>query len=233
MKEKNKTIITEFVLLNTPTSDLVRMKTEELLGIKSEGWVGKYFNNLDISKNPSVPQWVVDLYMSQNQNKWPYKNSGVVLVHKYGKVVVLEEGKYLKNSLPYIKTDKSIARKYELPDSITYPYWFDIVLTNQNNEVFSTFNLKTTQKGDSVLKANRLSKHFPAIIKHDGDYVFYYFAGDFADNTIRNWSAYFAGIEYVSCLLYSDKVWDRRKFFWDFYNPLMRNILKESASESD
>jgi hypothetical protein len=225
MKEKKKAIITEFVLLNNPTSDLIRTKTEDLFDFEWEGWVGRYFSNLDTTKKESVPEWIVDLYMEQNGQKWTYNNDGVVLIHEYGKVIVLENGQHLNSPFPIIYTQEKYRDKYHLPDRINYSYWFDIVSTGSSNDVVSEFRLNTTTKGDSILRESRLSGNFPAVLSHTTDYTFYYFAGDFADNTIRPSISYFYGIEVVSSILSSNKSSNSEHFFFNYYNPLMKNIL--------
>jgi hypothetical protein len=227
MKEANKNIITEFVLLDKPTSELVREKTEDLFGLRWEGWVGRYFHSLDNTSKENVPAWIVDLYKEQNNGKWPYHNAGIVLVHKYGKVLVLENNNHISHQYPVIQTNKEYASKYNLPDTVNYSFWFDIVSSDKGtNDTLSLFKLKTTSLGDSLLNANRLNSEFPAVLVHNKDYRFYYFAGDFADSNIEPWSAYFAGIQHAPFLFSSKRKYDRRRFFWEYYNPLMKTILK-------
>ncbi|MFO8235945.1 MAG: hypothetical protein R6U04_11140 [Bacteroidales bacterium] len=225
MKNKNKTIITEFVLFESPTSDLIRTKTEELFGLKWEGWIGRYFHDLSLG---NMPNWIIRMYENQNNKQWQFENSGTVLLHKYGKVVVMEEETHLSYPIPQIITGDDTANKYSIPDTVDYSYWFDIVSNTSDNEIFSKFVMHTNAKGDSILQSNRLSASFPAILRQQGDYNFYYFAGDFADNKISTNLSYFKGIKYISPLFYSDRVADRRKFFWKFYYPLMKNILRET-----
>ena len=233
MKERNKSIITEFVMLGNPTSALVRTKTEDLFGLKWHGWVGKYFENLDLTTGNRLPDWIVNLYKSQNEGKWPFKKSGVILIHQYGKVLVLEQDNHLVSGLPEVYTEKDKAQEYNLPQSIHYPYWFDIVSSKPLNDTLSHFKLHTTSKGDSLLRAHRLNNTFPAVIQHKGDYTFYYFAGDFADSDVKMWNSYFAGIQGIHSFILSKETANKRNFFWKFYNPLMKNILKEIYNSKD
>ena len=62
MKRKGKTIIAEFNFIAAPTSELVRNQTEQLLGLKWSGWVGKYYHTLDTVLDPEIPRWLPDLY---------------------------------------------------------------------------------------------------------------------------------------------------------------------------
>jgi hypothetical protein len=61
MKEKNKLIITEFNMLAPPTKAVFRKQAELLFGLNWTGWLGCYFVNLDTSKTPGVPPWLVRL----------------------------------------------------------------------------------------------------------------------------------------------------------------------------
>jgi hypothetical protein len=228
LKKNNKTIVTEFILLDKPTSDLVRKKTENLFDFYWEGWVGRCFNSLDTADNRDFPGWITRLYKQQNKGKWPFKNAGIVLVHKYGKVVVLENGNHLNHPCLQIETSEDFQNKYELPAKLNYCYWFDIVSTGETNTVSATFNIDANSKGDSLLNRYSLNSNFPAILSHEKDYRFYYFAGDFADNPIVKQTAYFKGVKTIERLINSDRSCSRRNFFWEYYIPLMQGIMENT-----
>jgi len=228
--DKGKTIVTEFVLLNKTTSPLIRKKTEDLLQFTWEGWIGRYFHSLDFQQNPNFPKWIVDLYEQQNGMEWEFKNSGIVLIHRYGTVIVLDSSKHLTNDLPIIHTKKRFAERYQLPLTLEYPYWFDIVKTNNENEAVANFELSTNALGDSLLADYNVKAEFPAIINHSGNYKLYYFAGDFCQNPIYTKTSYFSGIQFIDFLFYSNDKADRAKFFWKYYIPLMKGILKDTHS---
>ena len=227
---KEKTIVTEFVLLNKTTSPLIRKKTEELLQFSWEGWIGRYFHSLDYSNNPNFPKWIVDLYEQQNGFKWDFKHSGIVLVHRYGTVIVLDSSKHLTQAVPIIRTQHSFAEKYQLPLTIEYPYWFDIVKANNKADAVANFDLSTNAFGDSLLADYNVNSEFPAIINHSAGYNLYYFAGDFCQNPIYTETSYFSGIQLIDFLFYSSDKADRAKFFWKYYIPLMKGILKDLHS---
>lgn len=224
LKEKGKTIVTEFVLLDQSASNLVRRKTEELLHLQWEGWIGKYFSSL---RPNAIPGWIRDLYNSRNKESWPYSGPGVVLIHKYGKVVVLEEGQHLDQAMPQIITQPQLAGRFTLPTRMPYPNWFDITLTDSTNQVAARFQLNTTSQGDSLLNNFRLKPTFPAIIQHKESYRFYYFAGDFSQNPVSTPASYFEGIHHLDFLLYDDEPASSGRFFWKYYLPLTRGILRE------
>jgi hypothetical protein len=125
------------------------------------------------------------------------------------------------------------------------------------NELAAAFVVKANAAGVKELARYGLRARFPAVIMHRGgnagagrtaagggtaglgtaagartgaadDYGFYYFSGDFCDNPITTFSAYFKGVSFFSKLLYDggDPA-DRVGFFWDFYRPMMTRILRD------
>ena len=81
---------------------------------------------------------------------------------------------------------------------------------------------------------NFIPTEFPAIITGTGEAPYYYFAGDFADNEVKPILAYFMGVEKLApYLFYSEKLDDRRKFFWEYYKPLMSSILEKHTKTAE
>lgn len=228
-KEQKKLILTEFNVIASPTKPSIRKDFESTFGVKWTGWVGRYYDVLDTTKNKELPKWLTNNYMKQHNNQWPFKKSGIVFVREDDHIEVLEDGTHLENDLPYIYTNKENREKYDLPPVQKYPYWFDIMKTSRNNNVVSVYSIKPNAKGDSIMKAYNILKDFPAVIEHYGDdYKFYYFAGDFADNPIGLKLSRFRGIRFFRKYLYNSELkGDREEFFWEYYTPLVTSILKK------
>lgn len=229
MKEKKKLIITEFNTFATPTPDAVAQDFERTFKIKWTGWVGKYFDSFDTLQNKELPEWLVKNYKKQNNNQWKFKRSGIAFVHKSDKIVVLENVTTLNAEVPFILTRKEDRERYNIPKSMKYPFWFDIVQTSRSNKVISFYDLKVNESGRKILHDNNIPSQFPAIIEHyRDDYKFYYFCGDFADNPISQTGSYFKGSSYFRKLFYNDDIAaERVSFFWEFYRPMVTTILKE------
>lgn len=229
MKQKKKLIITEFNTFATPTSDVVARDFEQTFKIKWTGWVGKYFDSFDTTQNKELPRWLVENYKTQNHNKWPFKKAGIAFVSKGDKIVVLEYIKDLNAEVPYILTRKDDRKQYDIPKSMKYPFWFDIIQTSRSNKIISFYDLKVNDSGAKVLAKNGIPSQFPAIIEHyRNDYKFYYFCGDFADNPISQAGSYFKGISYFRKMFYNDDIAaERVSFFWEFYRPMINRILKD------
>lgn len=229
MKDKKKLIITEFNTFATPTPEHIAYDFENTFKIRWTGWVGKYFDSFDTTKNQELPKWLVKGYKRQHNNQWPFKNSGIAFVNKNDKIIVLEYITHLRAEVPYILTAKEQRKKYNIPTQVKYPFWFDVIQTSRTNQIVSFYDLQVNDKGMKILQDNDLPAQFPAIIEHNRqDYKFFYFCGDFADNPLSQVSSYFKGVTYFSSLFYNDDIaGERRSFFWQFYQPLVSQILND------
>lgn len=225
MKNHKKLIITEFNFYNAPTNSLVREKLEDLFGLRWSGWTGKYFSCMDTTQNKDFPMWIVRLYKEQNNDSWPYKNGGIVLIHKFGTVAILENKTHLTNEWPVIHSNPETVDKFNVAESIEYLNWFDITFSTEQNKVLANFHFSVNEKGDSLLQSYNLQSVFPAIIEHTNDYLFYYFGGDFADNPVKIGSSYFLGYDKIASTLSTFRKNNPKEFYWNYYYPLMNKIL--------
>ncbi len=231
MKNKKKLIINEFNIMASPTNSGIRKKYEQEFDIKWENWVGRYFNELDTNVNKELPLWLTKNYMKQNNNEWPFKNSGIVFVRSDDIIIVLENKTHLKVELPYIYTKNNLAKYYKLTKKIKYPFWFDICSVGESNEIVAMYKIKPNAKGDSILKKWDIPKEFPAVIKSKEDYPYYYFAGDFCDNPISMTTSKFKYSEKLEFLFYRKSPRERESFFWRYYLPIMRKIFDDYYQE--
>ena len=227
MKELNKLIITEFNLYDAPTNGLIREKVESLFGLQWTGWTGKYFSSLDTANGSRFPKWIVNLYMEQNNNQWPFKNAGIVLIHKFGTVSILEQGTHLTQEIPFIISKQETIDRFSVPEQVHYSQWFDISFSTDQNNILANFKFHVNEKGDSILRSYNLKPIFPAVIEHTGDYTFYYFGGDFADNRINSKTAFFEGYHNCVSMFNGSNYNSTQKFYWSYYVPMMTKILDD------
>jgi hypothetical protein len=227
MKRKKKLIITEFNLYNAPTNGLIREKVENLFSLKWSGWTGKYFASLDTANTNAFPKWIVNLYKEQNNNQWKFKNAGIVLIHKFGTIAILELETHLIDEIPHIIANQDAIDRFGVPEEIFYSQWFDITNSGEQNEILANFKINVNAQGDSILRSYNLKPIFPAVIEHTGDYNFYYFGGDFAENDLSSNTAYFEGFHNLASVLNRDNYNNTYTFFWKFYVPMMTTILED------
>ncbi|MGB8492007.1 MAG: hypothetical protein WCE64_13205, partial [Bacteroidales bacterium] len=227
MKNRNKLIILEYNTLDFPTPAFESFRTQEKLGIAFSGWTGKYFEHLD-STSKDFPIWMTAMYRKEHAKPWTFKNPGIVLLTEKN-IIVLEEGKQLKNALPKIVTTAENCTKFGVPESVAFANWFDIIDPLQS-KVISKFQLETTAIGDSVLAGKQLVNNFPAVIQEPVSQRIYYFSGDFATNKVSYFTSRFKGFDKLKGILYSDRPDDTRRFFWLYYKPLINTILSDYYS---
>jgi hypothetical protein len=230
MRSKHKLIITEFNCLASPTTPAVRNNFENTFGITWTGWIGRYFDSFDTTKNKEIPSWLIRNYKQQHNGAWPFTKSGIAFIHSDDRVVILENETHLKQSLPYIVSYSEGQKHYGLPEKIPYAFWFDVIQTDTSyNHVVSRFIIDVNDKGKKELDQSGLPSAFPAVTAHiNKDYRFFYFSADFADNPIKFTSSYFRGVHYFKWLMYNrHDPQERRSFFWNLYQPLVTTILND------
>jgi hypothetical protein len=233
MKAKNKLILTEFNTIGSPTRLENRARFEELFAIKWTGWTARYFDNLDIEVNKEIPLWLIDNYKKSHQGEWPFKRSGIAFVNDSEKVVILEDTTHLTNPMPHILSKLYAMENLGVPEKIKYPFWFDIILPQPAiNQTVASFKISANQKGLAELEKFGIPSEFPAVTMHKGeDYSFYYFSGDFSDNPINLKTSYFKGIRFFKGMFYNENdPTERAGFFWNFYRPMLSNILKDYSA---
>jgi hypothetical protein len=233
MKQRKKLILSEFNMIGIPTPADVRHNFENTFRIRWTGWMARSIASLDTIENPDLPQWIVRAYKRANNNNWKFKKAGMLFIHENGTIVVLEEGRDLKSAIPELVTDKENQNRFGVPGSIIYPYWMDIWenLTDSNS-VRANYIVNANYAGLTQLTNHHIPRVFPAIIEHRGDYRFFYFCGDFADNPTKFRFAKLSGITGLKFLMYNAKdQTDRNRFFWEFYLPMMQSILDDYYRE--
>lgn len=227
-KSTKKTIITEFNCIGSPTAFAERRAFETMFGLRWSGWIGRFIDNLDTTQNLEIPHWMKDGYVKQH-GSWPFKKGGIVLVNESDQIEILEDSNCLTYPVPIILTSDSMRQHLAVKDSMPYPFWFDIMQTD-SLDVWANYQLLLTPRGDSIMRVWGLPSRFPAILAHEGDYRFYYFAGDFADNPVQLKRSYFKGIRFFREFFYDPtESSDRNYFFWEFYLPLLDLLLGEKS----
>lgn len=228
MKARHKLMITEFNSIGSPTTPVVRGQFEHLFGLHWTGWTARYFSSLDTTENKELPRWLVNNYKMQHRGQYPFHREGLAFVRNDETVVILEASTQLADPLPYIESTALGQRDLDLPVSMKYPFWFDIIDPGgSQNDIAANFIIHPNAAGAVELHNNGIPSRFPAILMHNArDYRFYYFSGDFCDNPIGLTSSYFNGIPFFKWLFYDNADPNQRVgFFWNFYRPMMNRIL--------
>ena len=235
MFRNRKLTITEFNNLASPTPLALRFRMQRLLELDFTGWTGRYYHSLDTLLNPDIPGWMKRLHRYYYNRPFAYPDKpGIVFVHETERIFVLEIDKDIEHELPIINTGKYLMDKYDLPEFIRYPYWFDVCFSKDTANVFSTYKLHTTERGDSILGSHHLPNEFPAIIGDRKEHLRWYFCGDWADSPTPFGLSYFKGVQYMRKFFYNNRDdLDRKKFFWEYYEPLVSGIFNDYIDVMD
>ena len=231
MKAAGKLVIAEHNTIGSPTTETVRNQFENSFGVQWSHWNGRYFSSFDTLKNPELPKWLYRNYMKQHGGAWPFKKDGIALINLNDQVIVLEKGLDLDiKDFPTINTTKISQKQFGLPASIDYTYWFEIMKVDSTvNEVLANFELPVSAKGKAILDSLGIPVRFPAVIGSlKKDQPFFYLTGDFCDNPINMKTVHFAGTDFFKWMLYNQEdAMERSYFFYNFYKPLISNIIKD------
>ncbi len=234
MHERNKMIIAEFIFLAPPTPQQHRALAEEIMGVKWQGWTGRFFHSLDKDHPDAIiPAWLPALYKAQYGEEWQFSGGGIILIHLDETLLVLEQREHLGRSAPMIRTDIENRRKYGMSDRVNYPGWFDITLPDHpDSEIISWYELDLTEKGEELLQQHGVPAKFPAVIKGNKAGSTFYFAGDFGHNPLKRRFVRLKGARYLE-LFFADlnDPTDKSLFFLGFYLPMLRKILSDYQHE--
>ncbi|KAA9032424.1 hypothetical protein [Niallia endozanthoxylica] len=228
----NQTLIAEFNTFGSPTEPTVREGFYDFLHVKWTGWMGRYFHDLS---NDEVPIWLKQNYEKQYGEEYRFKGNGLVFVSEEDKVIVLTEKEISDEPVQFTLTEKGRS-EYELNESISYNYWFDIIEPYDGEEVQAQFELSLSNKGEEKLKSSRIPLTFPAVVHHQAKlYDSYYFAGDFADQEKTPNFYRMSGITWWQQLFSFGGKGRTDTFYWEAYAPMMKEILtkKKEVSSSD
>lgn len=225
MITNDKLVLAEFNFFASPTPENVRKMTEKLIDIYWSGWTGMYYDDLDYRTNKYLPVWILEAYREQNNNYWPYTESGIVLVHEDGSVLVLENETHLDIEVPLITTSPEEAAMYGVSEQVHYPYRFDISYAADTTSVISFYELCVNEKGRQLLVSRNIPSRFPAVSGKPGKNNFYYLAGNFSFYEMPAFTTMMRGVRAIDFFLYTDEIESRDKFFWKYYYPLVTNIV--------
>lgn len=235
MYQKRNLAISEFNNIASPTSLDLRFKMSRILEIDFTGWTGRFFHSLDTLQNPDIPRWMKRLHLRYFGRPFDYPDiSGIVLIHESERIMVLQNGVDLDHDIPIIETPDSIQKAYGLPEFVRFPYWFDVTFALDSSDIYAQYNIHTNKSGDSILASHGLTNIFPAIIGDSDENLRYYFCGDWCDNPVPFGLSYFKGSEFLRKFFYNNRdQLDRKKFFWEYYIPLITTIMDNHLEVKD
>lgn len=231
-EEEGKVLVAEFNSIASPTPTAIRNEFENLMGLKWTGWIGRYFDELDTLVNADIPSWMIRQYQRQHE-RWNLRGPGLIFIRDSGQIEAFLYQEDYANQVPLIRTQKVNRHGFKLPEVVPYPDWFDVVMIERDYEVISYYDINPTNKGLQRLRTMGLPRFFPAAVVRqlDGGSQ-YYFSGDFSDLQGPFGATHFFGLPVLWKGLYvATDYTDRQSFYWNYYYPLIRQVLKKTAQE--
>ena len=233
-KRQGKTVIAEYNAMASPTPKPIRMEFENLMGIKWTGWIGRYFDELDTTQNKDIPRWMVKQYQNQH-GAWNLIGPGLIFLKESGEIEAFIFNRDVLNKTPLIRTQKVNKHGFTLPQVVPYPDWFDVVMIERDYQVVSYYDINPTAEGLKRLRSMGLPRFFPAVVfRQLENSRQYYLAGDFSEIKESLGSPRFSGLPFLWRSLYvAADFTDRRSFFWNYYNPLLEQMIDQALESKN
>ena len=227
-------LIMEFNSFASPTSSDVRDEITDFLRVEWQGWIGRHFNSLD-PLSDEIPDWIISRYETHD-NEWTYEGEGFILIHEFNDdiVVLSDEQKDLYDTSIRLLFTETGINQFGLPDSPPYPYWFDILEADHEEDVLAHYYWDLTDQGQAKLDKHDIPSTFPAVLHHQKDHSqIYYFAGDYADIAEVPRIYQYKGYAAIRSLISNGTFDPENNFFWKTYQPMMRTILADLSDSSE
>ena len=223
------TVVAETELLGSTTDETVCNEIKSMFGFTTTSWSGRYV--VDLNDFSDVPKWAPSTYENQYGVKWQFSGPGLILASSEGGIIVLEEKTDFKSkNLVSISISDEFKKEFSGSKKSNFYNWFELVEAENGTDTIANFKINVNATGMEKIKEISSTNKFAAIIRkrsnNNGDT--YYFAGDFNDCTSDSRIYRFLAADKFFKALSFDKEGDLNQFYWKFYNPLMKKILKDT-----
>lgn len=221
-------LIAEFNSFASPTDREVQERFTSLLGIKWDGWIARYFDELDHEVNDEIPLWIIENYQDQMEENWSFTDGGIVFVREDDLIVVLEEGEYMEDDGVSFQFTESGESFFNETLSSRYEYWFDII-DPVEAEVLAEYSLGLTEEGLDRLSEYGIGNQVPAVTRNtESEIPVYYFAGDYADLESTPSFYQYKGLDWLSKTVSRLQLRGSRSFYYRAYLPMISRILEDT-----
>lgn len=222
----------EFNTFASPTHNNERVRLEKLFGVKWTGWAGRHFE--DLANDSEVPAWARRNWKANKGTEWAFTGAGWLIVHEDSRIEVLQISEDVSAAgLKFYHTQPEHPLLKETYDAVPFYYWFDIVELDGAQEL-AQYRFDLTESGTAILNQAGIPTQFPALMQASSRPLRLYFAGDASDQELKlgnfqrkhrmKWKRVFR-IPEIDL--------GQQAFFWEFYLPLLSNVLDEVAGPAE
>ena len=234
--KENKVIIGEHNIFGYPTylDPEASLRLQALFAVSYNGWLARYYRNLD-----EAAFWLKKSYEELYGQKWDLSGPGMVFIREevpsldWRSDLVIITAEELTGPWPVINTN---------PDQLTngasrnipYLYWVEVLEVLPEAEVLAYYDLPLSDESRTALYKRGLSERFPAMIHYNppGAARRIYFAGDFADQLPALLTPRLTGSARIKRFMsYLPGLPTEYRFYFQWYEPVLTNILHEAAGE--
>lgn len=228
------TVIIESETLNSGLSSGVVNQITSLCGISDTGWIGRYI--VDLADMTDVPDWAPPMYEQQEGVEWQFTGPGILLVSRDGQIIILEQKTdFNSKNLLKIYINSEYEKEFGGCKNCNFYNWFTLIEVNSKTETLATFEFDVNATGMEKMKDVSKTPRFAAITRraYEDKAPVYFFAGDFNDYVSRDNYYKFLFSDYIYKLISFDHQGDITNFYWNFYNPLIKKILKDVSAAAE
>ena len=229
--ENGAPVIAETTLFSAPLSESVYAQLTSMLGITPKKWLGRYI--VDLQDFTDLPDWAPPMYEQQEGVEWRFTGPGILLVSSDGKIKVLEQNTdFNSKDLLRIYINEEYGGEFWGVRKCNFYNWFELVEPDYGTETIATYEFDLNATGMEKIKDISKTPRFCAVSRkqEEGHAPVYFFAGDFNDYVSGGRYGKFLFASQFFQLFSYDRQGDISNFYWNFYNPLMRKILSDTAS---
>lgn len=220
-------VIGEQDIMITDTKTAISKQLQSLFGIEQTGWVGRYI--YELSDLTDVPYWAPPMYESKYGVEWRCSGSGILLVSGDGDIIVLEEKTDFEND-DLLKIYITEKYKEEFGNhEVNYYNWFELIKPTSGSQTIAEYEFNLNKTGMEKFEPVSKTPIFSAVVRNVSDKApTYYFAGDFNDYVDDMKMNCFLGADLFYRLISFEHDGDITHFYWDFFEPMMKQILRET-----
>ncbi|ARJ38092.1 hypothetical protein CSV71_07695 [Sporosarcina sp. P21c] len=218
--KKPSMLIAEYNSFSAPTSEKVRTRVEDRMGLKFSGWRGRYMEELDPQKNAEMEK-----ILPKQSAQWTYSGPGFVLMNDTsGEVLVLRKNEELSTDDIQLTFTDNGTKRLNVKGSHRFHSWFDIV-TAEQGESLAVYDWNLTEKGKKMLDKKGIPTQFDAVIRHtSGVSESMYFSGDFS--SMENVPSIYQ-VKGIANVYKAIQRSSEKAFFWSAYVPMMQGALAQ------
>jgi hypothetical protein len=208
-----------------------RWRLEDCFRVRWTGWVGLSVD--DIGDPSETPGWVLQ-WVRKTGDITTVSGPAVILMNE-GQMLLLRAGIDLDEDFHEIAWLSTADRPEDRPAdkgpraAVPYRGWFEVLREGGGCRVFAEHRLHVTESGEQRLASAGLSKSFPCFVGYQGAYRSYYLAAAVSDDGPSDFWARTAGYPSVAAFTSSKLGGRRGRTYWEFYYPLMRDVVLEAA----